>query len=378
MSLLFYALFVLLFLYAASIAGLAFGFARTNLFAPQTITPLRKSSTDKIPITIIICARNEEKNIALCIKTIIAQDYDPAHLQLILVNDASTDQTVHKAEEVLKRANFNYRIISNEQHTGKKKSIEHAMKFAMHRLIILRDADTFTTSRLWLKTISDFFNKNGSDLIIAPLQVADSWGLLWALQAAETNVLCIFTCGSAYYKMPFLSNGANLIFTKSIFEKTNGFESHRHIASGDDILFMEEIKKIPDSTIDYLKSKEAIVYTYPSFRFKELLFQRIRWVSKFKVNKNPFNFFLAFLSVAVNAGWLFCFLHLAFTPHYRIHCLVFVAFKLLIDFLLLLLASGFMKNKNLLWLGFPVGCVYPVYACMVAVASLFVKPKWKS
>jgi glycosyltransferase involved in cell wall biosynthesis len=371
MSLLFYVLFILLFLYAAVIAGLMLGFIRTKLFVPQIIKP-------QIPITIIICARNEEKNITLCLKTIIAQEYDPIHLQLVFVNDASTDQTVQKAEELLKHVNFSYKIISNTEHLGKKKSIEYAMQFATHRLIVLRDADTFTVSRLWLQTISDFFNRKGSDFIIAPLQIADSWGLLWGLQAVETNVLGVFTCGSAFYKMPFLSNGANLIFTKSIFEKTNGFQSHIHIPSGDDILFMEEVKKIPGSSIHYLKSKEAIVYTYPSFRFKELLFQRIRWVSKFKVNKNLFNFFMALLSFLVNTTWLFCFLHLAFTPHYRIHCLVFVAFKLLFDFLLLLLASRFMKNKNLLWFGFPVGCVYPVYACMVAISSLFIKPKWKS
>lgn len=371
MSLVFYLLFVFLFLYSAVIVALAVGFIKTKRFSATNIKP-------QTPVSIIICARNEEKNISLCLKTIVGQNYERAAMQIILVDDASADGTATIAENILKHSGIAYKIISNTEHKGKKRSITEAMNFTSHRLIVLRDADTFITSTLWLQTISDFFKKQGCDLIIGPVQVANSWNFLWGFEAIETNVLSVFTTGSAYFRAPFLSNGANLIFTKSIFEKTAGFGSHLHIASGDDILFMEDVKKIPDVNIAYLKSKDAIVLTYPARNLKSFLAQRIRWVAKFRHNKNWFNALLAVVVFVVNASWLFCFFHLAITPAYKIHCLLFVAFKLVFDFLLLLLASGFMKNKHLLWLGFPVGCVYPVYAFLLAPASLFIKPKWKS
>jgi hypothetical protein len=151
-----------------------------------------------------------------------------------------------------------------------------------------------------------------------------------------------------------------------------------HIASGDDILFMEELKKIPGSKIHYLKSTEAIVHTFPNYSLRELLHQKTRWAAKFKVNSNALNAGLAVLIFAVNLGWLFCLIYGFIKPHDNSLTLLFVISKLLIDFLLLFLASGFIKNRHLLWFSLPVGCVYPIYACLIALSSLLIKPKWKS
>src|SRR3954462_6378167 len=92
---LFYILFALLFLYSAVLLWLALGFMRTPTFF----------ATEKMlqsPVTIIICARNEEKNIGLCLLSILRQDYVHGKIQLILINDASTDATVQRAEVILK------------------------------------------------------------------------------------------------------------------------------------------------------------------------------------------------------------------------------------------------------------------------------------
>ncbi|MBA2610372.1 MAG: glycosyltransferase [Bacteroidetes bacterium] len=364
-----YILFGALLIYAGIMAWFIIGFIKTHYFSSDY-----ESTT---ALTIIICARNEEKTIARCLTGILKQDYDLTQVQLILINDASSDRTVLQAESVLKNTNLNYKIITNPQQKGKKLSITYAISQANSELLVLRDADTFTTSTLWLQTISDFYKTTSSDLIIAPIVIANNFGILWALQAIENNVLALLNCGSAYYKKPFLCNGANLIFTKAIFEKVNGYASHLAIASGDDVLFLEDVKKIPSAKINYLKSEQAIVYTYPSFSFKQLINQKIRWASKFKHNKNMLNLTLAILSFGINLLWLFSLFYCFFVPQNGGFILFFVIFKLIIDILLLFLASRFVKNKGLGWFGLPVGCVYPMYACVVAIASVFIKPKWK-
>ncbi len=369
MSLVFYILFALLFCYSFTLLWLASGYLRTAYFIP-------KEKNLQIPLTLIICARNEEKNIGLCISSLLKQEYVLNKVQLILINDASSDATVQRAENILKTSGINYKIISNHQQKGKKQSITYAMQFASNELIVLRDADTFTLSHKWLQSISDFYQNTRADLIIAPVAIANYSGFFWALQAIENNVLALAACGSAYYKKPFLCNGANLIFTKSVFEKTKGYASHIDIASGDDIFFLEDVKKIKESQIAYLKSKDALVYTYPTFSFNDLLLQKTRWASKFKLNKNKLNLTLSFFSFGVNLGWLFC-LSCVSIPAYAQLCILFIFFKLFIDILLLFLASGFIKNKNVLWFGLPVGFIYPVYAAIIGIASLFIKPRWK-
>ena len=364
-----YIFFSILLVYAIVMTWFAIGFIKTNYFIATY-----ENST---PLTIIICARNEEKTIGRCLASILKQDYDLGKVQLILINDASTDSTVFQAESVLKNSKINYKIISNPVQKGKKLSITYAISQANNELLVLRDADTFTTSTLWLQNISDFYSETSSDLIIAPIVIANNFGILWALQAIETNILTLISCGSCYFKKPFLCSGANLIFTRSVFEKVTGYSSHIKIASGDDVLFLEDVKKIPDAKINYLKSEQAIVYTYPSFSFKQLINQKVRWASKFKSNKNLLNLLLALLSFSVNLLWLFCLFYCFLVPQNGGFILFFVLFKLIIDFLLLFLASRFVKNRGLGWFGLPVGCIYPLYACVVAVASVFIKPKWK-
>lgn len=364
-----YIFFSILLIYAFMMAWLAIGFVKTNYFTSEG-----ESAT---PLTIIICARNEEKTIGRCLASIIKQDYDLSKIQLILINDASSDSTVFQAESVLKHSNINYKIISNPIQKGKKSSITYAVSQSSNELLVLRDADTFTTSTLWLQNISDFYTTTNSDLIIAPVAIANNVGVLWALQAIEINVLTLINCGSSFYNKPFLCNGANFIFKRSIFEKVNGYSSHLKIASGDDVLFLEDVKKIPDAKINFLKSEQAIVYTYPSFSLKSLIQQKIRWASKFKSNKNKLNLSLAILSFSINLLWLFCLFYSFLIPENGGFILFFVLFKLIIDFLLLFLASRFVKNRGLGLYGLPVACVYPIYACVVALASVFIKPKWK-
>jgi biofilm PGA synthesis N-glycosyltransferase PgaC len=368
--LIFYSLLIILSVYAAVLFWLARGFSKTPVFSISEECP-------SIPLTIIICARNEEKTIARCLKTIVQQDYDLTKVQIIIINDASGDSTVIQAQAVLKNSGIDFKIISNQTQKGKKESISYAVQFAGHDLIVLRDADTYTKSYSWLKSISDFYTEKKSDMVIGPVAISDNSGSLWAIQAIENNVLSIFNAGSAYYKKAFLCSGANLIFTKAIFKKTNGFNGHINIASGDDILFLEDVKKIPGAKIDFLKCEDAIVYTYPCFSFKSLLRQKTRWASKFRVNNNKLNLTLAFLSVTVNASWLYCLFYGFFMPQIGALSLIFVLFKLVIDILLLFLASSFLKNKAIVWYILPIGLIYPIYSCIIAISTVFLKPKWK-
>lgn len=371
MMIVFYILFFLLLLYTLAIVWLGIGFLQTKTFE------VNSPPEEEIPVSIIICARNEEKTIARCLKSILAQHYSKDKMQVILINDASSDSTVFQAEAILKNSAIAYKLISNRQQKGKKQSISFAMQFTAHELIVLRDADTYTYSDVWLKTMCCFYTEKKSDLIIGPVAISDNSGSLWAIQTIENNVLTVLNCGSAHYKKPFLCNGANLAFTRSIFEKVNGYNSHINVASGDDILFLEDVKKVPGAHIDFLKNKNAIVSTYPCFSFSSLMRQKIRWASKFKVNKNRLNLVLAILSFSINSGWLFCLFYGFLVPENGRLSLIFVLFKLFIDFLLLFLASRFIKNKALAPYVFPIGFIYPIYSCLVAVAAIFVKPKWK-
>lgn len=330
-----------------------------------------------IKVSIIICARNEEKTIARCLSGILQQNYPPHQIEIIVINDAGTDQTVRVAEKILSTSLVSYKIISNAHHKGKKQSLSHAISIAHNDFIITRDADTYTDSNEWLASICIHHQLTGSNFIIAPIQLADNYGMLWALQAIEMRLLQLFTVGSVYFKFPYLCNGANLAFHRHLFDAVNGYDSHLQIASGDDVLLLESVKKIPTAAISFLKTKAAIVKTYPEYSLTALLHQKARWAGKYRFNPNPVNTLVAICIFTTNLTWIINLLVSFINPLYSYFGLIFVVFKLIIDILLLFLSGNFIKNKFIAVFALPVGFIYPIYTLLVAISSTVIKPKWK-
>ncbi len=348
----------------------AVGFSKTKPF-------ILDGSPNKTKTAIIICARNEEKHIEKCLRSIFDQDFDKNLLEIIVVNDGSTDNTQTIAENIFSQYTGAYQIINNKENTGKKKSITSAIEACNSELIICRDADTYTNDPNWLKTIVSFYEESGNQFIIAPIEIENKNGFLAQLQHYENSALVIITGGYAFYKKAFLCNGANLAFTKKIFEKVGGFKSHIDVISGDDVLFLEDIKKTDPETVAYLKNSHAAVITYPLKTFQKLMEQKVRWASKFDKNPNQINAFLGIIVFFVHVFSLFYLIKPIFTHHIPLFGIIFICLRVLIDFLLLFLASRYY-NRPLKWLWFlPLSVFYSFYVILTAILSLVIKPNRK-
>ncbi len=363
-------LFCIVILYAFCLLYFSIGFIKCQYFK-------QNSKHVETKLSIIICARNEEANIEKCLKGIAQQNYPKHLMEIIFTDDASRDQTLLIAQDCLLNSGIEHQIIQNKLQLGKKKSLDAAIALAKNELLITRDADTFTDSNLWLQSLVDFQNQTQSDMVIAPLAMNSGKGFLWSLQALENNVLQVLSAGSNYFGQSFLCSGANMAFTKKIYLTCNGYKSHMHVASGDDVLFLEDVKKIPSSRITFLKSKDAIVNTYVINNISELISQKVRWASKFKYNSNKLNFALGFLSFLANAIWLICITKMFMQGALSQALIGILLIKLCVDFLILFVASNFIKNKSLMVYAIPALCIYPIYACTIALASLLLKPHWK-
>ena len=54
---------------------------------------VRRPDEQCMPISVIVSARNEERDLPKCIASLLSLDYPRGFLQIILVNDLSTDAT---------------------------------------------------------------------------------------------------------------------------------------------------------------------------------------------------------------------------------------------------------------------------------------------
>lgn len=240
------------------------------------------NQNSRLKISVIIPARNEEKNIAICLDSINHQTYDKDLFEVIVVDDHSTDNT---ADIIKNHPLQNLKLIalkdfiSDEINSYKKKAIEIAIAQSTAELIITTDADCIVPEK-WLETIAAFYNQHQPQFIAAPVSINCSFKFIEMFQALDFAMLQGITAASVHKKIHSMCNGANLAYSKKAFLAVDGFKGIDTIASGDDMLLMHKIYKQYPVKVMFLKSSDVIVQTEPVYTLKEFFNQRIRWASK--------------------------------------------------------------------------------------------------
>ncbi len=346
----------------------------------------KTSITNKhIRVSVIIAARNEEKSIENCLYTIINQNYPKEFIEIIVVDDNSTDETKNCVQK-LSIKNKNIKLI--ELHTfglsGKKQALNTAIKESKGDLIITTDADCIT-SPLWINNIVNCYLQTDAKMIVGPVMFQKETSIFEKLQSLELIALIASTAGSLFYNKATMCNGANLAYTKEAFYEVEGFQSIENIPSGDDVLLMYKIQKRFSKGIIFLKSRDSIVFTKAQTTLRSFVNQRIRWASKNISDINAttkilgaivfiFNLYLFLLLILSIVFYVFNF---PFYLQISLICLIIYGIKCFIDFLLLFLASGFFgKQKHLIYF-LPEQFIYPFYIIVIGLLGMRKKYTWK-
>lgn len=232
--------------------------------------------------TIIVPARNEEKTIADCLRSIISQTYNHSLFEIIVLNDYSIDNTSNVVSSLIREFKlYQIRLINlsdldNIKH--KKEAITKGIEEAKNDYVILTDADC-TRSENWLETINNYIATTNAKMIYAPVEF-NANTIFEKLQALEFAGLVGIGAAAIELKNPNMCSAANLIFEKRVFFEVDGYKDNMHIASGDDEFLMHKVFKRYPNHVKFLYNEKAIVQTSPNGTLQQLAQQRKRWVSK--------------------------------------------------------------------------------------------------
>jgi biofilm PGA synthesis N-glycosyltransferase PgaC len=94
-------------------------------------------------ISIIISAYNEELVIGKRIANIQECHYPKESIEIIFVDDCSSDDTKNLAKSCLERSGIKYQLIANSERLGTNRSYNFAISKANYPLIVTTDADVF-------------------------------------------------------------------------------------------------------------------------------------------------------------------------------------------------------------------------------------------
>jgi Glycosyltransferases, probably involved in cell wall biogenesis len=314
-------------------------------------------------LSVVVACRNEEINLPFLLRHLSGQDYNPDLFEIIIIDDNSDDNTSAIASGFIGIKNL---VVLQNSERGKKSAIRQGVSVSKGSLIVTTDADC-RMGPSWLKTIASFFEENRPEMIILPVGMEGGTGLFRRFQEIEFLSLQGITAGTTLQGRPVMCNGANLAFTKEVYNRYSG-NLHDELISGDDVFLLHEIKSDPGNKIMWLESAEARVSTNTSETLSAFLRQRARWISKAGAYKDTFTrvlgivtFVTIFLQLSLLGAGIF-------NPVYLWVFLAAFLIKSSVDYLIVMnTATRYCKKQLIKW--FPLsGVIYPFYIFLVVIS----------
>lgn len=339
-------------------------FCRLRIFQPT------KKYNPVTYFSVIIPARNEAATIEHCVQGILDQDYPSSLVEVIVVNDHSTDNTADIVKELQKKYN-NLQLINLDEYLQdtqlnayKKKAIELAISKSKGDWIITTDADCSIPAN-WLLLYDAYIQQYQTVLVAGPVMFTHQQGILSLFQLLDFMSLQGITAAAVSAGYHTMCNGANLAYRKEVFYEVGQFRGIDQLASGDDMLLMYKIKQKYPTQLGYLFHPDAVVTTAPMYTWRDFLNQRIRWASKADRYEDKSVFRILALVYFVNLGLLVLLPVNLFVAGEIAHWLTLLLIKTSVELFFLWPVSKFYQQKEaLLYFPFmqPLHLLYTVIA----------------
>lgn len=327
---------------------------------------------DKLPIvSVIVAARNEEENILSCLGSLTQLNYPVGKLEVIIVDDSSTDSTLKLASNFI-YGKKHFRIIylqENEQSVlkGKVRAMVEGIKLATGEIILTTDADC-VVNPLWAKTIASYYTDDVS--VVNGFTSQNVNGVFSGMQAIDFIYLLFISSGTINLGKPVSCIGNNMSFRKKAYDEVGGFENLPFSVT-EDFLLLNSIHKLKKYKAIYPLNKDSVVISKPAANLFELFRQKKRWAVG-GIDAPPLGILLMTWAFLTN-------LFVLVTPFIFSAVLIYlVVFKISIDlFVLFPIHQRLGLKKNLKYfLVFEI--YYLVYVVVLPCAILFNKKvKWK-
>lgn len=366
-------------------------FISISLFLPYTVLLLlyrqwwQRLKETRIPahfqptvsFSILIPARNEEKNIASCLQSIKQLKY-PAHLfEVIVIDDFSEDataETVRQFEHVKLISLKN--IVKEKINSYKKKAIETGIDQSAGTFIVTTDADCIVPEN-WLLNFASIIQQQQTVFIAAPVAMKEETSAIKIFQSLDFLTLQGITGASVAAGFHSMCNGANLCYSKEAFYKVDGFKNVDHIASGDDMLLMHKLYTAFPLQVHYCKSQDSIVQTAPVETVGEFFKQRIRWASKADKYDDKRIFWVLLLVYLLNVYLFILFVACFFNSSLWVLFIGCMIYKTITELSFIIpVANFFQKATLLLWFP-PAQPFHILYTIIAGWLGKFGTYEWK-
>ncbi|MDP1706958.1 MAG: glycosyltransferase [bacterium] len=246
----------------------------TLLSRPARVARARILKGSTPSVAIIVPCWNEAGTIAATCDSLLALDYPKDKLEIIIVNDGSTDET---REIIAGFAEHPQIQIINKENGGKHTALNAGIAATSAELIGCLDADSFV-ERDALSEIVVCFDKPNVAATTAAMSIHKPENILQHMQNAEYTFGITLRHAFASINGLYVTPGPFSFYRREIVENLGGF---RYGHQTED---MEMALRIQHAGYEIENAPRARVYTKAPSTILKLINQRTRWISGFLRN----------------------------------------------------------------------------------------------
>jgi glycosyltransferase involved in cell wall biosynthesis len=345
------------------------------IFSRLAFRKPRAEPDRSLPISVVICARNEARQLEELIPLLMEQDHQ--EFEVVVVNDRSEDDT----GEILQWMKPKYerlRIVAiqaDEKFSyGKKIALGVGIRAAKHPQVLLTDADCRPAGRDWISCMASGFG-NGKQIVIGHSPYASNGGLTSLLERFDGLTKAMQYVSFALAGFPYMGVGRNLGYTSDLFYRAGDRKRrHHHLMSGDDDLFINEVARARNTTA--VIDPRSHMSTRATSDLYTWFVRKRRHYTTARHYRFGHQLLLMLLPLARIVFWI-TLIWLALLGAWR-EVAIGAGLELLVFQPINLLALGKLRAGAIKWLALPLEWLFLLLDPIIYISTILSKPRrWK-
>ncbi|MBI2079860.1 glycosyltransferase family 2 protein, partial [Candidatus Micrarchaeota archaeon] len=188
----------------------------------EVLTEAKEEKNWAPKISIVIPAYNEEDNIGRCIDSILNADYPKEKLEIIVVDDSSTDRTYEVAKKYEK---YGIKVVRKEREGTAAATKNYGVKLATGEIIATLDSDSYIRKDTIGKMLK-LFSSGDIAAVTAAIKADEERGtnILTNIQKVEYLFTLFSRKVSTFIDAVQVTPGPFSMFRRWIFDKIGYFD----------------------------------------------------------------------------------------------------------------------------------------------------------
>lgn len=338
----------------------------------------KKNTTEQVPVSVVICAKDEAANLKKFLPSILTQKYE--NYEVIVINDFSEDNTENVLDELKNKCPKLYVTTIKQKpkfNYGKKLAITLGIKAAKNDWILLTDADCKAVSENWIASMAQAFTPK-NEIVLGYGGYLEQKGLLNRLIRFDTAFIALQYMTFAMSGRPYMGVGRNLAYIKTLFFKNKGFAGRLNIESGDDDLFVN--KHANKNNTQIILDTDSFTRSEPQKKLRYWLKQKRRHFATARYYKTK-HLILLRLEVISRILFYICGIFIAslMPQPYLYYAIGIILFRSILQLFIFNRAFKLLREKKILILGIVFDIFLPIIYFFIGLSRVFKrkKDKWK-